>query len=123
MTEDQKMQEPEEMSEFGNLNDFVVNMDHSIPLQIEISIEEDGRVILFHNKPFKYQLSWFEFDTSSSKLEFIIEDGKTRDFGMPLKPAVTKYMHNAHQILTVEVNQETGEASHGAYIPLIIHGK
>lgn len=121
MTEEQQTAEPKE--EYGNLNDFVINMDKSIPLQVEVAIEEDGRVILFHNKPFKYQLSWFEFDTSSNQLDFVIEDGNIRDFGLPLDSSVAKHMHNAHQILTVEVNQESGEASRGAYIPLIIHGK
>ncbi len=120
MTEEPKAETEE--TTFGNLNDFVVNTDHSIPLDIEIAIEEDGRVILFHNKPFRYKLSWFEFDTETNKLDFVIEDGNVRDFGMPLKPVVAKYMHNAHQILTVEVNQETGQASHGSYIPLIMHG-
>lgn len=111
-----------EHEEYGDLTDFVVGATKNTPLDIQVSIEENNNVVLFHNKPFKHKLSWYEFDISSSKLDFVLEDGQTRDIGIALNKDVSKYMQNAHQVLTVHVDDESGEAVEAVYIPLIIHG-
>lgn len=105
----------------GNLTDFVEGCDENNPLDIEISVTEDNKVIVFHDKPFREELSWFEFDAGKSKLEFIFSEGQIREAGMPLAPVINKYMQNAHQILTVLMNDKTGEAEKGLYVPLIVH--
>ena len=105
----------------GNLTDFVTGCDDDNPLDIEISINDEGAVIVFHDKPFKNALSWFEFDLNSSTLDFVLDDGDIRDAGLPLVPEIAKYMQNSHQILTVLLDDKTGEAKEGRYIPLIIH--
>jgi hypothetical protein len=107
----------------GNLTDFVTGVDKNNPLAIEVSVSDEGRVIVFHDKPFKTDISWYEYDLNKSKLDFILDGGEIRDAGMPLAPQISKHMQNTHQILTVLLDDKTGEAKEGAYIPLIIHQK
>ncbi len=112
---------PTERPPVGNLTDFVVGVDSAGRLDIEVSIKEDGHVIVFHSHPFKREVSWFEFDLKTNKLDFVIDGGEVRDIGLPLNKSVAKHMQNAHQILMVQMDPKTGEAQKGNYVPLIIH--
>lgn len=115
---------PEDMSErppVGNLTDFVYGITDDNRLDIEVAIKEDGRVVVFHSHPFKSDVSWFEFDLDSNKLDFVLDNGEIRDIGLPLSESVAKHMQNSHQILMVLLDPETGDAKEGNYIPLIIH--
>jgi hypothetical protein len=105
----------------GNLTDFVLGVDKNNPLDVEVSVNEDGNVIVFHNKQFKSPLSWFEYDLETSKLDFVMDNGDIRNAGMPLAQEISKHMQNAHQILTILLDDETGQAKQGTYIPLIVH--
>ncbi len=105
----------------GNLTDFVEGVDKKNPLDIEVAVNEQGKVVVFHNRKFKQPVSWFEFDLGTYKLDFILDDGKMRDAGLPLTQNVAKYMQNAHQILMVFIDNDTGEATEGHYVPLILH--
>ena len=107
----------------GNLTDFVYGVDEKHHLDIEVAVNENGKVVVFHNRPFKNEIAWFEFDLGTNKLDFILDDGDIRDAGLPLGQDVAKYMQNSHQILMVLLDDDTGEAKEGNYIPLIIHKK
>ncbi len=105
----------------GNLADLVYGVTDDNPLNIEVAINEDGRVVLFHDKVFKNDLSWLEFDLDTNELDFILDDGLVRNFGMPLDQSVAKHMQNTHQVLAVLLDEKTGDAKEGHYVPLIIH--
>lgn len=105
----------------GKLIDFVSGVDADNHLEIEVAIKEDGKVVVFHNRPFKEQITWFEFDLRTNKLDFVLNDGDIRDVGVPLHGAVSKHMQNSYQILMVLMDNDTGEATEGQYVPLIIH--
>ena len=116
-----EVQNTPEREPVGNLTDFVIGTDTDNPLHVEVAIKNDGRVVLFHDKPFKTPISWFEFDLKTNKFDFIMGDGELRDFGMPLHQSVAKHMQNSHQILTILLDDESGDGKEGDYIPLIIH--
>ncbi|MEM7679738.1 MAG: hypothetical protein AAF182_01880 [Pseudomonadota bacterium] len=105
----------------GSLIDFVEGVNKENPLDLEVSVDDRGRVIIFYDKKFTEDVSWFEYEVSESKLNFILGEGEIRDIGLPLAPAISKHMQNSHQILMVHIDDETGEAHKGDYIPLIIH--
>ncbi len=105
----------------GNLTDFVVPDPKKKHLDIEVAIQQGGKVIVFHDRPFKKEVSWFEFDLRTNKLDFILDSGDIRDAGLPLTKEVARHMQNAHQILMVLLNTETGETITSTYVPLIIH--
>jgi len=104
-----------------DLSGFVYGVDENNPLDIEIAVNEVGKVVIFHNRVFKADISWFEFDLDTLKLTFVLDDGEIRDAGFYATKAMAKYMQNSHQILMVLLDDATGEAKEGNYIPLIIH--
>lgn len=105
----------------GNLTDFVYGVDEENPLYIEVAVNDTGKVVVFHDKEFRVEVSWYEFDLNTSKLSFILEGGEIRETGMTLAPQIARNMQNSHQILMVYMDNETGEAKEGNYVPLIIH--
>jgi hypothetical protein len=90
-------------------------------MKVELVVNERAEAIIFHDKPFKKTLSWLEFDLDSNKLDFIMNDGDLRNFGIPVHPDLSKYMQNAFQVLMVLMDDKTGEPEEGNYFPLIIH--
>lgn len=104
-----------------DLSGFVYGVDENNALDIEISVNEFGKVVLFHNRVFKSDISWFEFDLDTLKLTFVLDDGEIRDAGFYATKSMAKYMQNSHQILMVLLDDDTGEAKEGNYVPLIIH--
>ena len=112
-----------EPKKFGNLLDFVHGVTAESDLEIEVAVKDDGKCAIFHNKPFKNALSWLEFDLQSYKLDFVLDDGEIRDVGLPLNKDVSKHMQNSHQVLMVLMDEKTGLAKKGHYVPLILHGR
>lgn len=117
----ERVEHGDKSPEVGTLVDYVYDATTESPLKVEVAINDDGRVLLFHNKVFRNELSWLEFDLGTSELDFILDGGITRDFGMPLDKSVSKHMQNTHQVLTVLLDEDTGDAKEGHYIPLILH--
>ncbi len=107
----------------GNLTDFVYGVDKNNRLEIEVGVDEVGKVVVFHNKVFKKEIAWFEFDLQTGFLTFVMEDGDIRDAGLPLSKKISKHMHNSHQILMVLEDEKTGDTREGHFIPLILHGQ
>lgn len=113
--------EGKELPSNGNLTDFFYDVDDDNRLQIEVAVKDDGRCAVFHNKRFRNELSWLEFDLETNRLDFVLDGGLVRDVGMPLTKEVSKNMQNTHQVLMVLMDDDTGGARQGAYVPLIIH--
>lgn len=107
----------------GNLTDFVVRPAEKANFEIEVAVKDDGRVAIFHNMPFKKELSWLEFDLGSRELNFVLNNGDIRSADVPLAPTLSKNMQNSHQVLMILLDNNSGEAKQGFYIPLIIHRK
>lgn len=107
---------------YGNLLDFVYHEEGSDPLLIEVGVKQDGKVAVFHNKPFKNDLSWIEYDIGRNAIEFVMDDGEVRDVGVPVNAEIAKNMHNSHQVLMVLLD-DNGQPKEGYYIPLIIHSQ
>ena len=108
-------------TQYGHLLDFVVNESGDKRFDIEVAVMNDGKVVVFHSHPFRSDISWFEFNLTTNKLDFILDDGDVRDIGLPLKQELAKNMQNSHQILMVLMDPKTGDAQVGQYVPLILH--
>jgi len=105
----------------GNLMDFVDSRLGDSPLNVEITIDDNtNKILIFHNKPFTTRINCFEYNMKSSELFFVMQGGEKRNMGAPLSKIFTPYLHNAHHILTIEMNDETGDANRGEYIPLLL---
>ncbi len=105
----------------GNLSDFVDGVTENSPLDVEITVDANtNKLIIFHNKPFNHRINCFEYNIGTSELYFIMQGGEKRTIGDSLPSALAKYMHNTHQILVIEMNDETGDANRGEYIPVLM---
>lgn len=89
--------------------------------KLNLAVNNEARIVVFHNKPFRMKLSWLEFDLNRNKLDFIMNDGSVRNFGIPVPPDMSRYMQNAFQVLMVLMDEKTGEPEGGNYFPLIVH--
>lgn len=98
-----------------------VNTGRDGDLEVELVVNDRAEATLFHNMPFKATPSWFEYDLDDSRLDFIMNEGDIRSFGIPVDPDLNKYMQNAYQVLVVLKDKETSEPEEGSYLPLIIH--
>ena len=90
-------------------------------MNVELMINDRAQAMILYDKPFSKKLSWLEYDLDSSKLDFVLEDGDLRNFGIPVHPKLAKYMQNAYQVLMVQVDEQAGESYDNGYVPLIIH--
>ena len=118
-----KLNNNEEKPHNANLTDFVYGVTEDSKLNVEVAVREDGRCAVFHNKPFRNDLSWLEFDLDTCRLDFVLDNGDIRNAGVDLTKDMSKYMQNSHQILMVLMDDDTGSAKEGKYIPLILHSK
>ena len=90
-------------------------------MKVELVITDKAEAYIFHNKPFTTQISWVEYDLDTSKLDFVMNDGDQRNFGLLVKKDMSKYLQNAYQILVVLTDEQSGEPVEGEYFPIIIH--
>lgn len=90
-------------------------------MTIDLFIHQGAEVCVFHDKPFTKSLSWLEYDTKTNMIDFVMEDGDVRNFGIPVDASLKKYFHNAHLVSIVLWNAVTKKAESGVDLPLIIH--
>lgn len=112
---------PEDDKIYGNLLDYVYGAHDKTQLQIDISLREDGKVVVFYNHPFRVNVEWFEFDITTRHLNFVFEEDQKQELGLPIRENIAKNMQNTHQILTILLDNDTGQAKEARYAPLIIH--
>lgn len=79
---------------------------------------DDGKIYVLHDRAFQKELSWIEYNVTTGQMEFIMEDGDLRDFGIPIDPNFGKHLQNIHTIPVAEI--ENGEYKDGNYFPLIM---
>jgi len=90
-------------------------------VKLELVVNEKAEAFVFHNKAFRKRLSWLEYDLDGSRLDFIMNDGDIRNFGIAVDPRLSKHLQNAFQVLLVQMDEKTGQPVEGEYFPLIIH--
>lgn len=84
-------------------------------------LNDRAEVIILHDKPFKKNLSWLEYDIDGHRLDLVMNDGDIRNFGIPVNPQFSEYLRNSFQVLMARIDDKTGEPIEGNYLPLIIH--
>ena len=92
-----------------------------VDFKVELVVNDVANVSLFHSKPFNKPLAWVEFDLDTNNLDFILDDGDVRNFGVKVPEKLAKHMQNAFQVMMVQMDDETGTPVSGQYFPIIIH--
>ena len=67
-------------------------------MAVNICVDDPQHVYVFHDQPFKHELSWIEYDVTSGKIDFIMEDGDLRNFGIAVERNIGKYLQNNHVV-------------------------
>jgi len=88
-------------------------------MRVRCVLDEDGMVWIFHDRPFSKTLSWIEYDLQTSRVDFILEDGDIRNFGIPVDPRFGRYLQNMQSISVVL--KKDGRIVDGETYPLILH--
>lgn len=121
MGEGEALQPKDPKDYVGNLSDFVAGVDDDNPLNVELSIDDKtNKIVVFYNKPLTTRINHFEYQMDSSELFFVFQGGEKRNIGSPLSPSFVRHMQNTHQILSIEMNDETGQANRGEFIPVLL---
>lgn len=90
-------------------------------MALNLWVSDNADICVFHDKPFTRTLSWVEYDQKTNRVDFILEDGDIRNFGIPVDPRLRAYFHNAYVISIIQMNPTTKKVENGMDIPLIIH--
>jgi hypothetical protein len=90
-------------------------------VRVELYVNDRAEAFILHDKPFAKPLSWLEYDLDQDKMDFVMEDGDVRNFGIPVDPKLKKYLQNSFQVLMVMMDDKSGEPVEGDYYPIIIH--
>nr|VFK20143.1 MAG: hypothetical protein BECKLPF1236B_GA0070989_12009 [Candidatus Kentron sp. LPFa] len=89
----------------GTLIDFFDEVTEDKPLDIEIAVNEKGKVFLFYNRPLAVHLKRIEYFLQEKSLVFLSERNHRRDAGLPIGDCVTRAIRNSEKILLVRVNE------------------
>lgn len=88
-------------------------------IQIHWVIGQDASVWIYHDRPFAKTLSWLEYDLRTSRLDFIMEDGDIRNFGIAIDRQFGAHLQNTSLVPVVLRAGQT--VIDGDNYPLIIH--
>ncbi len=88
-------------------------------LEVYIALGDDDLVYILHDEKFQKELSWIEYDIKEKRIDFIMEDGDLRHFGISIKPAYEPYLKTMSSIAIAHVNN--GKYIDGNMYPLMIH--
>ena len=99
----------------------IYNKASNDDVKVELIVNERAEAMIFHNKPFNHDVSWFEFNLENNQMDFIMDEGATKPLGIPVDPKLAKHLQNSFQVLLVRMDDVTGEPVKGDYFPLIVH--
>ena len=89
-------------------------------MDVRMALADDGAIYIYHDRPFGKELSWLEYNMDTDSLDFIMDDGDSRNFGIPVDRKYNPYMQNMHTLGVVLVKDMTTYVS-GEVLPLIVH--
>jgi hypothetical protein len=82
-------------------------------------LDNPNDAYIFHEKEFGGNLSWIEYDLESGRLDFVMEDGHLKNYGMPVPKDMGAYLQNIHFICVAHKN--AGIVLSEVDLPLITH--
>ena len=103
-------------------SNIVINKNHpDYDMEIYLMRGIQGGLYIIQDRPFSAGiLSWVEYDHENGMLNFIMDDGDIRDFGMPISPEFAEDLVEYKNILIALIQNSL--YVDGAEFPLIVHG-
>lgn len=99
---------------------MVVHRQNTDDIEAFLLLDNPNDAFIFHEYPFENELSWLEYDVETARLDFILQDGELRHFGIPVADHMRKYLHDMNSICVAKT--DNGIVVDEQDIPLVIHG-
>lgn len=90
-----------------------------IDVEAFLLLDNPNDAYIFHEQQFDGTLSWLEYDLKTGRLDFIMDDGALRNFGIPVSKDIGDYLQNIHFICVAHKNG--GTVLSEVDLPLITH--
>lgn len=91
-------------------------------MELEFAVNDEGRWIIFHDRPFPLRLQRIEYDWDRRLLQFVFPGGFNANWGIPLQEGLhTAVTAEINEILVVLTNEE-GRPVEGENLPFSILG-
>lgn len=71
-------------------------------IALHMVVASNRTVCVLYDKPFTKELSWVEYDAAENRLDFIMDDGDVRNFGIPVPGDIQPYMHEKTFVAFIE---------------------
>jgi len=88
----------DDQNQDGVADDSPINDDMISQMLIDVVVNDDDRVWVFHDKPFDGILEWAEYDADLARLVFVTKNGKINDLGLQIQPLMQKPLAQAEYI-------------------------
>lgn len=103
----------------GNLYDFIsYDPSPEKAAYVEIGVKKDGKAACFSNKSFSDSLKELHFLVNEQQITFVTKAWQIRAIGVQLNMEVASYILDTNRILMITLDEATGEAVEGYYLPL-----
>lgn len=88
-------------------------------IKVELVVNDRGESIIFHDKPFPYELERVEFDPKTCHMYFVIPGDFRKNFGIPVHDKLKKnFEKNNGKVLLVLMDEASGEPVEEKFYPL-----
>lgn len=86
---------------------------------IDIFVDtRSGEVSILHDRPFSAPVRALSFDAGRRRLAFLMDGGVVKDFGVEIKPDLSKALAVARNVALFEVDRQVTNLKHQAIVPL-----
>ena len=73
---------------------------------IDVTVNEDGEVFVFYDRPFPEEISWVEYDEEFGRLDFMSKEGRIRFFGVSIPKDIKDVIMQAKEAYFIEVGED-----------------
>lgn len=77
--------------------------DAAATMNIDVVVNKDSSIWVFHDQHFPEYLEWVEFDEERREMTFVTAKGKIQNLGLTLHPPMDRYVAQAKQVCVVLV--------------------
>lgn len=92
------------------LEELPILPDMSASMDLDLAIDDNGEVYVFHTKPFPEPIGWAEYNAATSRLSFVSEEGRIQESGLEVYPHMGEKVLQASRLFAIYV--ENGQVKH-----------
>lgn len=66
-----------------------------------IFVNDNGKIVIIHDKPLEKELSWIEYDDALTQTHLVYEDGSVQELGVKIPESMIKKMRNGQEVILI----------------------